>query len=633
MKRLLQLIGIRKWSGEDLISLQEEPLKTIDAFFATYGNCIFNGCEVMAAGDVYNITPGFVALRGKDQDNQDTFKVAPFSGLENTTLPVYLTLAYNVVEEAYVDGKVKPVAYDYYVATTSIRPEDETQYLEITAAGGRRFTDAVGITQKLDKTGNGRDVTVTFSQATDRTNVETGDKLTTIVGKIARWFADLKSVAFSGKTSDLTDDAAHRFTTDTEKAGWNDKYTKTETDNKDIATLKMAKDYTDVLGGNVYKKSEIYTKAETENKIATLGNEVYRKGETYTRAETDAKDTATLNTAKQYVLDRIAEIIGGSPAALDTLYEIAKALNNDPNFATSIMAMINGKAPLVHTHTKSQITDFPTSMPASDVYAWAKAVNKPTYTAAEVGAASASHNHSGTYAAIAHDHDVIKGNYTGNGGQQGPSYVPSGKVRFNMMNTPINGDSSYKDFLLMDTYTGNDVPVTTAFGISKSNTLRAFIMQGTKGGAGWQRTAEFFTTANFNPSNYAPASHSHTADQITETTNRRFMTDSERSKLAGLELTGLAKILLPISYDARHIWVTFGTTKPAFCLCNITININDTDYCQSIFVPFVDSVFTLIVQNVTILLGIGAPVASMQADVGIIGNTLNGYRLDCIGIK
>ena len=41
--------------------------------------------------------------------------------------------------------------------------------------------------------------------------------------------------------------------------------------------------------------------------------------------------------------------------------------------------------PSAHTHTKSQITDFPTSMPASDVYAWAKAKTKPSYTKAEVG--------------------------------------------------------------------------------------------------------------------------------------------------------------------------------------------------------------------------------------------------------
>lgn len=44
-----------------------------------------------------------------------------------------------------------------------------------------------------------------------------------------------------------------------------------------------------------------------------------------------------------------------------------------------------GAAASSHTHTKAQITDFPTSMPASDVYAWAKAPTKPSYTKGEVG--------------------------------------------------------------------------------------------------------------------------------------------------------------------------------------------------------------------------------------------------------
>ena len=41
--------------------------------------------------------------------------------------------------------------------------------------------------------------------------------------------------------------------------------------------------------------------------------------------------------------------------------------------------------PASHTHTKSQITDFPTSLPASDVSAWAKAASKPSYSKSEVG--------------------------------------------------------------------------------------------------------------------------------------------------------------------------------------------------------------------------------------------------------
>lgn len=54
--------------------------------------------------------------------------------------------------------------------------------------------------------------------------------------------------------------------------------------------------------------------------------------------------------------------------------------------------------PSSHTHTKSQITDFPSSMPASDVYAWAKASSKPSYSWSEITGkpstfTSSSHTH------------------------------------------------------------------------------------------------------------------------------------------------------------------------------------------------------------------------------------------------
>lgn len=52
-----------------------------------------------------------------------------------------------------------------------------------------------------------------------------------------------------------------------------------------------------------------------------------------------------------------------------------------------------GAASEFHQHTTSDITNFPTSMPASDVEAWAKALTKPSYTPAEVGAAPVLHNH------------------------------------------------------------------------------------------------------------------------------------------------------------------------------------------------------------------------------------------------
>lgn len=60
---------------------------------------------------------------------------------------------------------------------------------------------------------------------------------------------------------------------------------------------------------------------------------------------------------------------------------------------------ISGKpstfTPSSHTHTKSQITDFPSSMPASDVYAWAKAPSKPSYSWSEITSKPITFNPSG----------------------------------------------------------------------------------------------------------------------------------------------------------------------------------------------------------------------------------------------
>lgn len=56
--------------------------------------------------------------------------------------------------------------------------------------------------------GNINDTTSTFSPATSRTNISSGDKLSTIFGKIAKWFSDLGSLAFKSSVakSDLSGD-------------------------------------------------------------------------------------------------------------------------------------------------------------------------------------------------------------------------------------------------------------------------------------------------------------------------------------------------------------------------------------------------------------------------------------------
>lgn len=96
----------------------------------------------------------------------------------------------------------------------------------------------------------------------------------------------------------------------------------------------------------------------------------------------------------------------------------------------------------------------------------AKTVN---ITPSAIGAAPSSHIHT-----------AIQGTYTGSGGSQPPSYVTAGTVRANMMYYNMSG-SPYCDWLMMDTYTGSDVPYVTMIGVTKTATPRAFIASGPKG--------------------------------------------------------------------------------------------------------------------------------------------------------
>lgn len=84
-------------------------------------------------------------------------------------------------------------------------------------------------------TGDINNAKVTFEEAGERANIESGETISTIFGKIKKWFSDLKAVAFTGsyddllnkpdiptKTSDLTNDSdfltavPEEYITDTE---------------------------------------------------------------------------------------------------------------------------------------------------------------------------------------------------------------------------------------------------------------------------------------------------------------------------------------------------------------------------------------------------------------------------------
>lgn len=84
------------------------------------------------------------------------------------------------------------------------------------------------------------------------------------------------------------------------------------------------------------------------------------------------------NSAKvvnaKFVRDAIAALVASSPAALDTLNELAAALGNDPNFATTITTALAGKAAASHTHAVSDVLGLSAALasvvPTGIVWEW-----------------------------------------------------------------------------------------------------------------------------------------------------------------------------------------------------------------------------------------------------------------------
>lgn len=97
----------------------------------------------------------------------------------------------------YVDNAIKDVK-----VTTDATP---TQGSANPVQSGGVYS---ALTNKLDKTGDGSNVTAAFTAATTRANIATGEKLSVLFGKIAKWFADLGALAFKSTVakSDLAQD-------------------------------------------------------------------------------------------------------------------------------------------------------------------------------------------------------------------------------------------------------------------------------------------------------------------------------------------------------------------------------------------------------------------------------------------
>ena len=116
---------------------------------------------------------------------------------------------YTLTIQGYDSGKSQIDAY-----LNGLRLQDSE--FTVTSAGVFRLTNTITGSgnviqiihwEQLDSEYIETDINskqVTFSQASTRANIASRETVSTLFGKISKWFADLKTVAFSGSYNDLT---------------------------------------------------------------------------------------------------------------------------------------------------------------------------------------------------------------------------------------------------------------------------------------------------------------------------------------------------------------------------------------------------------------------------------------------
>lgn len=101
-----------------------------------------------------------------------------------------------------------------------------------------------------------------------------------------------------------------------------------------------------------------------------------------------AGDNSTKIATTAYVRGAIDALVDAAPGTLDTLNELAAALGDDPNFATTISNQLAGKSNTGHVHTIADVTNLQATLDAMNVKAGGSITGKLTLVASAAGFAS-----------------------------------------------------------------------------------------------------------------------------------------------------------------------------------------------------------------------------------------------------
>lgn len=238
---------------------------------------------------------------------------------------------------------------------------------------------------------------------------------------------------------------------------------------------------------------------------------------------------------------RIQNIIGTAPAALDTLGEIADALADDANFASTMTTALAGKAEITHTHTIANVTGLQTALDGKQAAGSYATISELSTTST---ADRSRANHTGTQSA-----DTIVDGTTNH------VFTAADDTKLAGIATGATANSTNATLLARVNHTGSQAISTitglqTALDAKQASGDYATNTALTNGLAGKSDTTHIHTIANVTglqaaldgkqvSGSYASAVHTHGAGDLTSGT----LDEARIPSLAQSKITGLSTSL------------------------------------------------------------------------------------------
>lgn len=166
----------------------------------------------------------------------------------------------------------------------------------------------------------------------------------------------------------------------------------------------------------------------------------------------------------------------------------------------------------------------------------------------------------------------VRGEYTGGGGQQNPNYFGTNWVGFRMMNTTVGTNSQYKDWIISDCYSDNDVGGAVAFGMNRQS-LGAYLMGSDSNRSSWTRKGTFWGDWNLDPVTKSQLKKTRVPGEVVDfyvyQVNDYTCTSTDYTTFRNQLFDSSGRGKSSVSYKATHSSMTYTVNLSDFVLaCN-----------------------------------------------------------------